>query len=347
MIEEGKARIITNGVFYNPRMRFCRDIDVLVFSLMDTAEYLDTLAASGVRGIRAALESSKKPIFNDISPTAVEVIKKNLKLNGLEAEVYCKDASFLLREKKFQHVDIDPFGSPAVFIDSACSSAKKFLSVTATDTSALCGSATDSGLKKYAAYAVKTDVYHETGLRVLIGFVVREATKYEKALMPVLSWAREHYYRVHFRVRKSTSQAGRIYEKIGYINFCPQCLRKEIFAIRDEHESRCKCGQKFIMLGPLWLGELKQTDFTRRVCSTAEGKVKEFLERLCNEVDTPKAYNLQRMASMLAERVPSTADVVRKLRSMGYQASKTHYCGFCIKTDADAEILAEIIKYLS
>lgn len=347
MIEEGKAKIITDGVFYNPRMRFCRDVDVLVFSAMDSTEYLDTLAASGVRGIRAALESSKKSVFNDISPTAVEVIRKNLKLNGLEAEVYCKDASVLLREKKFQHVDIDPFGSPAAFIDSACFSAKKFLSVTATDTAALCGSATNSGLKKYSAYAVKTDVYHEIGLRMLIGFVVREATKYEKALMPLLSWAKEHYYRVHFRVKKSTSQAGKIYGKIGYINFCPKCLRKEIFAIGDEHESRCRCGQKFIMLGSLWIGELKQTDFASRVCSTAEGRLKEFLERLCNEIDAPKAYNLQRMASMLAERVPSTADVVRELRDMGYQASKTHYCGFCIKTDADAEILAKIIKFLS
>ncbi|WP_290596062.1 MULTISPECIES: tRNA (guanine(10)-N(2))-dimethyltransferase [unclassified Archaeoglobus] len=346
MIEEGRARIITEGVFYNSRMKFCRDLDMVIFSEIDSAEYLDALAASGVRGIRAALEASKQPIFNDLNPKAVEIIKRNLELNGLEAEVHCMDASILMRGRSFEHVDIDPFGSPATFIDSACFSARKYLSVTATDTAALCGSATNSGLKKYGAYAVKTDTYHETGLRMLIGFVVREATKYEKALTPLISWAKEHYYRVHFCIRKSTSKAGEIYEKVGYINFCPRCLRKEVTAMGECRE-RCECGSKFVMLGPLWLGELKQSEFVTRIYERSEGKLRYFVEKLKEEVEVATAYNLQQMASRVSERAPPTMEVVKKLREMGYKASKTHYCGFCIKTDAKVGVLAEVIKYLS
>ncbi len=216
-VQEGRARVKVDGVFYNPRMKFCRDLDMLIFAAMDSREYFDALSASGIRGIRAVLEAGKTAVFNDISPKAVRVIEENLKANGVSGEIIREDAAAVMRQRAFEHIDIDPFGSPAPFIDSACFSAKRFLSVTATDTAALCGSATNSGLKKYGAFAVKTDVYHEVGLRMLIGFVVREATKYEKALSPLVSWAKEHYYRVHFRVRKSTSGSAKVYEKMGYL----------------------------------------------------------------------------------------------------------------------------------
>ncbi|NOY11532.1 MAG: tRNA (guanine(10)-N(2))-dimethyltransferase, partial [Archaeoglobi archaeon] len=57
MIVEGKARILTEGVFYNPRMEFCRTADMEVFRHLRSKSYLDALAASGVRGIRAMLEA--------------------------------------------------------------------------------------------------------------------------------------------------------------------------------------------------------------------------------------------------------------------------------------------------
>lgn len=343
MIAEGRARIETKGVFYNPRMKFCRDLDMLIYAELDSEEYFDALSATGIRGIRASLEAAKHAIFNDISSEAVKTIRENLKLNGVEGEVFNVDANVLMRQRSFEHVDIDPFGSPASFMDSACFSARRYLSVTATDTAALCGSATNSGLKKYAAYAVKTDVYHETGLRMLIGFAVREATKYEKVLVPLLSWAREHYYRVHFRVRKSTSMAAKVYEKIGFIAYCPQCLRKLAVGM-GEGLSECKCGEKLIMLGPLWLGELKQDDFVERVARRAEGKMQEFLGKIKEEVNVPMAYNLQRLASIANATVPPTLEVVERLRERGYAASRTHYCGFCIKTDAEVGEVLEIIK---
>ncbi|WP_202319169.1 tRNA (guanine(10)-N(2))-dimethyltransferase [Archaeoglobus neptunius] len=343
MITEGKATVETDGVFYNPRMKFCRDLDMLIFTRMDSRGYLDALAASGIRGIRASLEASKDPIFNDKDPTAVETIKKNLKLNGLEAEVINRDAAVLMRERSFEHIDIDPFGSPAPFTDSACFSVRKYLSITATDTAALCGSATNSGLKKYSSYAVKTDTYHETGLRMLIGFVVREGAKYEKALTPLVSWAREHYYRVHFRVRKSTSLSSRIYEKMGYLGFCPKCLRKRILGMGEGVE-RCDCGGKFVQIGPLWLGEIKDDEFVEKIWRDSDGKLREFVSKLKEETDTPTTYNLQQIASRATKEVPPTSKVVEKLIEIGYRASKTHYCGYCIRTDADVDVIYRLIR---
>ena len=182
MITEGFAKINIEGVFYNPKMRFCRDLDMLVFRSLNSHEYLDALAASGVRGIRAALEAEYQPIFNDWDRNAVETIKRNLKLNNIDAEVHNRDATILMRERKFYHIDLDPFGSPSEFIDSACFSTLKYLSITATDTAALCGSATLSGLRKYSSFAKKTEYYPEVGVRMLIGKVAREITKYDKSI---------------------------------------------------------------------------------------------------------------------------------------------------------------------
>ncbi len=345
MIVEGRVRIKTNGAFYNPRMKFCRDLDMLIYAEFDSREYLDALSATGIRGIRASLEAEKHVVFNDISSEAVKTIRENMKLNKVEGEVFNMDANVLMRQRPFEHVDIDPFGSPATFMDSACFSARRYLSITATDTAALCGSATNSGLKKYASYAIKTDTYHETGLRMLIGFAVREATKYEKALIPLISWAKEHYYRAHFRVRKSTSMAARVYGKVGFVAYCPKCLSKLALEMGEGLE-RCSCGGRYIILGPLWLGELKQEDFVERVLRRAEGKMQEFLNRIKEEVDVPTVYNLQRLASIARVTVPPTLRVVEELRKAGYTTSRTHYCGFCIKTDAGVADIVETMKKL-
>jgi tRNA (guanine26-N2/guanine27-N2)-dimethyltransferase len=343
MISEGRAKIETDGVFYNPRMRFCRDLDVLIFSELKARSYLDALAASGVRGIRAMLEAGYTATFNDLSKKAVEVIKNNLSLNGLEADVFNKDASLLMREKRFEHVDVDPFGSPANFIDSACFSATKYLSVTATDTAALCGSATTSGLRKYSSFAIKTDMYPEIGLRMLIGKIAREATKYEKAVEVLISWIKEHYYRVHLRLKKSTSFSGKVYRKIGYLFYCQLCHAKRIAAMDGSCYERCGCGSRYTMIGPIWIGELKNRELLDEVLKTASDKLESFLQKIKGEADVAAAYNLHAIARRLRISSPKVENVVEALRSAGFMASKTHYSGLIIKTDAEMDEIEKTV----
>ena len=344
IVVEGKAKILLNSTFYNPRMEFCRDLDMLVFQHFKSRELLDAMAGTGIRGIRTKLEAGYETVvFNDRSKSAVETIKENLRLNGLTAEVYCKDACILMRERRFEHVDVDPFGSPAKFVDSACFCAKKYLSVTATDTAALCGSAVGAGLRKYSTYLVKTDVFHETGIRNLIGFIVKNATKYDKVPVPIFSFIKEHYYRVYFEIRKSKSLASKIYSQIGFLFYCPYCHSKQI-AGNEGGFSKCRCGGTCVILGPIWLGKLKSDKFVSGVERSAEGKLKNFIQKIKNEVDSPTVYNLRHISSKLKIDVPKTSFVVGKLRDEGYEASPTHYCGYCVKTNASLE---QIINVLS
>ncbi|MFN3383599.1 MAG: tRNA (guanine(10)-N(2))-dimethyltransferase [Archaeoglobaceae archaeon] len=341
LVIEGKAKIITDGAFYNPRMRFCRDLDILAFSTLGKHEILDALSATGVRGIRAILEANCEVTFNDANPRAVETIRRNLELNEIDAEIFCSDASLLSRTKKFEHIDLDPFGSPTNFIESACIHTK-FLSVTATDLEALCCKSS-AGIRKYSAFVLKTDVPHEIGLRVLIGFIARTALRFDKAIYPLISWAREHYYRVHLRLKRSNSEATKTIEKLGYIAFCRNCFAKKILNF-GEGVDLCDCENKMQIIGPLWLGELKDLEFVEKMISRADGKQKGFLLKIHDEIDYPLAYNLPKICSAISRSVPSTKEVVEKLRSHGFKASSAHHCGYCVKTDADLKTIVEILS---
>ncbi len=346
MIREGKARIIVDGVFYNPRMKFCRDADMIIFREMGSRDYLDALSATGIRGIRAHLEAGIRDVeFNDASEKAVDVIRRNLRINGISASVHNRDAASLMRERSYHHIDIDPFGSPSEFIDSACFSSKKFLSITATDTSALCGSSTKAGLRKYSAYAEKTEYYHEVGLRMLVGKIAREVTKYDKSVEVLISWAREHYYRVHLKVESSSKKAGMLYEKIGYILHCWNCSNRECFNMFEMHGERCRCGKPYRMLGPLWIGELHDQEFVEKLDKTGEtGKL---FSRIQEEINTVSFFDVHSISEMLRISPPKLDEVLESLKEVGFKASRTRFAGTTFKTDASIEEVKRIIMSIS
>ena len=152
------------GVFYNPVMGINRDISVLLLNSIkkDNLQIADPLAASGVRSIRFLKEFNKDKIkgiyINDYNKDAVKSIKGNLALNKIQYKnnkqitIKNEDANlFLLNSAGFDYIDIDPFGSPNFLLDSSCRriSRSGILAVTATDTSALCGTFPKACLRKY------------------------------------------------------------------------------------------------------------------------------------------------------------------------------------------------------
>jgi len=344
-VKEGKAVIeVDEGVFYNPRMKFCRDFDVVVFRAIRDEErevnYLDALAGTGVRGIRAFLESGFTPAFNDLSGRAVDNIRKNLGLNEMRAEVYNEDANVLMRRKFFFHIDIDPFGSPVEFIDSAVIK-PKYLSITATDTAALCGSAPASGLRKYSAFALKTEYYPEVGVRILIGKILSEAGKYDKAPEILVSFTKEHFYRVHLRFRRSPRKVRRAYKNYGFFLHCFSCLRRYSVPIGQDFDTGCECGKKFTPIGPLWLGDLHSPEFIERL--NGDGEIGRLIERIREEISVPAFYDLHTITEKIGISPPPVGRIVQSLKEAGFKASRTRFSGTSFKTDAPVEEIFRIV----
>ena len=73
------------------------------------------------------------------------------------------------------------------------------LAVTNTDTAALTGTYPKACIRKYWSMPKRDYMMHETGLRILIRKVQLVGMQYEKALYPIFSYFKDHYFRIFFQ----------------------------------------------------------------------------------------------------------------------------------------------------
>ncbi|MBC7121489.1 MAG: tRNA (guanine(10)-N(2))-dimethyltransferase, partial [Candidatus Methanosuratus sp.] len=270
---QGKYAPFKAPVFYNPQMEFSRDIAVAVLSIFAkmkgrSIRACDPLAGIGARGLRYAKEIQfvEKVVIGDLNAESIPLIITNARKNGLEdrVEVVNKDANLLLSEHsepggRFDFIDIDPFGTPIPFIDSSVRALRNggMLAVTATDTAPLCGVHAKACIRKYSAMPLRNEFCHETGLRILVGSVVREAAKYDFGAFPILSYSVDHYFRSYFRLNLGARRADSALQNVGYLFSCSSCLWRKTAAFDEAMLTHCEeCGSPIRRSGPIWTGDL-------------------------------------------------------------------------------------------
>jgi tRNA (guanine26-N2/guanine27-N2)-dimethyltransferase len=336
LLVEGAITFESARAFYNPKMKLNRDICVAVARALEISDYLDALSASGIRGLRVAKEAGvENVVLNDVSPKAYETILRNISRMGTKnCQAVCSNANVLMHQRHFQAVDLDPFGSPSPFLSSASRSASSYLFITATDTAPLCGAHLKSGVRKYMAVPINTDYHPEMGARILLGMAARELARLDKAMEPVLTHATDHYIRTYLRVSKGAHLADKCLENMGYIEHCPVC--SSFICIKDPRPvgSCHSCGCKTVLAGPLWLGLIQEAELIRQAAATLEGRAEKLLETCASEVNVPLYYDHHSICERLNITPAKIDRVVDILRASGWQASRTHFSGIGIKTDA-------------
>lgn len=384
-IEEGNVRILVpkaslartqdsarGSIFYNPIMEFSRDISVLALECYrkETPRrltVLDAMAGCGVRGVRYAIEveGRAKVLLNDIRREASSLARRNVERNSLEdrAEVACMDANLALAlhsapHSRFDVVDLDPFGSPAPFLDSAvrASSNNALIMITATDVAPLCGIRPRAALRKYGGRPLRTEYCHEIGTRLLLASLASAAARHDLGIDVRLSHSTDHYVRVYATIPYGSIHASRTLAKLGYILHCFHCTYRESSYGLPITEMRCKvCNHRYAIAGPLWLGNLYDKGFSRQMLHLTETKrlgkknrVIRLLERILNEIDSlPTYYRIDRLSDRYGTPSPKPRSVVEEIRKLGYLASLTHFHGNGIRTDAGPKILKQVLKGLS
>jgi tRNA (guanine26-N2/guanine27-N2)-dimethyltransferase len=327
-------------VFYNPAMKFNRDTSILLLKAIENRKMLvcDLLAGTGIRSIRFLAELPKGKIecitINDSSEEATKLVKKNLAANreliGKKAKVKvtAKDASILLLESNgFDYIDIDPFGTPNPFLDSAIRRLARdgILAVTATDTSSLAGTYPLVCQRRYWAAPDPGPLKHEVGLRILIRKVQLVAAQYEKALTPIFSYAKEHYMRVFFRCEKSKSKSDEIIKSHGVFND----------------------------VGPMWLGPLCDQDVVEKMYSLATRLKYDFDGRFLqlirdeNRLNIVGFYDIHDLCNKNSIQVPAFDGIFTELARRRCKASRTHFSEYGIKTDIEKAVLVRILKELA
>jgi tRNA (guanine26-N2/guanine27-N2)-dimethyltransferase len=350
LLQEGAITFEAEGVFFNPRMSLNRDIGIAMAKSLGIREYLDALSASGIRGLRVSREAGvQKVTLNDVSQSAYQCILRNISRNDLSGcEAICCNANALMHLRHFETVDLDPFGSPSPFLPAAARSALSYLFITATDTAPLCGAHLRSGVRKYMAFPVKTDYHREMGARILLGLAARELARRDKAMVPSLTHATDHYVRTYLRLEHGAKMADRCLEKMGYIEHCIKCGCFKA-ASNPRPENCVVCGSPTILAGPLWLGQIQDPQVISRAASqiSLQNKnAKKLLEVCGSEADLPLYYDHHRICRRLGITPKKADQVVNALREAGWRASRTHFTGVGIKTDAEVRDVEEILMLL-
>ena len=131
---------------------------------------------------------------------------------------------------RFHVIDVDPYGTPSIFLNAALQSVTEggMLCITATDMPVLCGKYPETCFAKYGATSIKGDNCHEGALRVLLGCVERHATQFKRMIVPMVSLSVDYYVRVFVRVFTSPGAVKKSASKMGYVLQCSSCGSHEV-----------------------------------------------------------------------------------------------------------------------
>jgi tRNA (guanine26-N2/guanine27-N2)-dimethyltransferase len=369
----GKFEPTRLNVFYNPLMEFNRDLSVIalqayinLFAPHKPVKILEPLSATGVRGLRYALELSgvDEVILNDIDLFSWKILKMNVKLNSLEdkVRVYRKDASSLMymlqREDPtpISIIDLDPYGSPAPFLNAALSliGHRGLLAVTATDLAVLSGSKKQKLLKRYWIKSSDLPQKRELAVRALLSYIARVASIYDKAIKPLLSYYSDHYVRVYVLVERSASEAYKVLEEnLGYAIYCESTG----YSFLSHQEEVCSItGDKGKTMGPIWIGNLYDKSFIEEILSLFNTKfgyvatarrIEKLLNFIKKEIIVQREIyqHIPSIASKISKGLPRYDKLIECLEQLGFYSTRTHFDPLGIKTSAKYnDILQCIIR---
>ena len=352
-------------VFYNPVMELNRDISVVVLnqyrkSLDHDVIIFDAFGGTGIRGARYSKEipGVERVLVGDVNPLAVEIARNNMELNGISnVDVEKNDANVLLQSNKglFDIIDIDPFGTPSMFTQSTAINIRPggLICISATDTSALCGTYHDPCIRKYGAQPQKTEYCHENGIRILLAFIARNLAINQKYMHVLFSHSTEHYMRIYATIKRGGKRTNESLKNIGFIAHCNNCLNREVFYgyVPPTGDTCPECGEKYVVAGPLWLGNISDKEFISGMIETCEeltlNKKEEVLKlfnRCYEESEGPITfYDIHKLCKSLKTSSPKLNDVIDEIRDKGYFISRTHFKLTGMRTNMPLNELKDLI----
>eukprot|EP01124_Arcella_intermedia_P027921 TRINITY_DN556_c0_g1_i2.p1 TRINITY_DN556_c0_g1~~TRINITY_DN556_c0_g1_i2.p1 ORF type:complete len:517 (+),score=119.36 TRINITY_DN556_c0_g1_i2:32-1582(+) len=367
-IQEGKVTIKAGeanpGVlgFYNPQMRFNRDLSVLLLSLKSHPHWkvLDCHSSTGVLAMRWAKEISK-PLnitANDLDPQVFQILKQNISDAKLDNKIRAamEDANVLLHQDQYDYVHLDPYGTSAVYLDAAFKSLRNggILTITTTDLTGICGTFPNVALRNYGGVtSEKVPFKRELGARVVLAAAARSAARHGKGIEPLYTFMRardthsfntEHYLCMAIRVQNGTKPADAALLKI-----------KRIFVGTDGEVSFDKPGGSAgegMELGPAWCGPLGDSDLIKSFVGMIKtndhfdqsNSFISFLASMKTELLFSDLIFYHKINKIVGKDVTMPVErVIALLKDKGHVACKTHWDNNAVKTNASLAQTKQII----
>ncbi|XP_064293293.1 tRNA (guanine(26)-N(2))-dimethyltransferase isoform X1 [Phalacrocorax carbo] len=343
---------------------------------------LEALAASGLRSIRFAKEvpGLRAVVANDFSARAVELMRRNVAFNSVGDLVTPRmaDARMLMYQCKadrepFDVIDLDPYGSPAPFLDAAVQAVSEggLLCVTCTDMGVMAGNSAETCYSKYGAVSLKGKFCHEMALRIILHSLDSCANRYQRFIVPLLSVSADFYIRVFVRVFTGQAKVKASASKQALVYHCVGCGTHHLQRMGKitSHGTGFKygaatgppvgptcefCQQRHQLGGPMWAEPLHDSAFVERVLAALESSPGRFqteqrmqgmLSVITEELgDVPLYYTLDGLSSTIHCNTPSLLQFRSALLHAGYRVSLSHACKNAVKTDAPPTVLWDIMR---
>ena len=176
----------------------------------------------------------------------------------------------------------------------------------------------------------------EVGLRILIGFICRQAGIYDKGIKPLISYCTDHYFRIYVQIN-----SGKFSANDSIKNFS-QIKSNEIIGIENTKNS----------IGPLWMGKIQNKKTIKELIEilfekklNTKNTLWKLLYLLGGECEAPRFfYTSDSLASELKISPPKMELIFKKLKNKGYETYKTHFNPTGFKTKASLNIIKEVFK---
>ena len=360
--------------FFNPAGKFNRDISVLIYRTFsseckqNTKSFADAFSGIGARALRVAVEvpGIENIYLNDINVLAIEAAKKAAELNGVTKRCYysidevCKFLTqySTINGERFSIIDLDPFGTPAPFVDCVLRSILDggLISITATDTTVLCGVYPIVCHRKYYGRSLNTNYTNEIALRLVISLIALTAARLDLAIEPIFAHANLHYLRIYVKVLLSSSKANKVYDNIRYLRHCFKCGNRNVVERYNMSEVCEICDSKFSFAGQMWINKLFDKNLISKSIShkpvnDSSQAMKEMdrcykLFSICIDEldDIPYYFRGDEIASKLRINPYSLQTLIDKLSSAGYRSSKTSFNPSAFKTNARIDEILEVLR---
>ena len=343
--------------FYNSLAKFKRDILISIIngsaSLLDfKIKFADVMCGVGVTGLRIANESPNVDtiIFNDLNPVALKLTENSILKNNIKKkyQISKDDANHFLsqhslKEKRFDFIDIDPFGTPVPYLDSSIRALNinGIISITATDGAVLCGVYPKVALRKYGSRSLHTEYSKEIGVRILFGSLASAAARYNLGIDPVFCHVDKHYLRVYASLISHFSTFDQF---MGYVFHCLNCGFRSCI---DQINTICNiCSSNGLIAGPLWVGPIfnKET-ISQTLKQDISTNVSNLLTLSLDEISLPPTYyETDNISKILNISSFAVSDIIDRLISNGFTSSRTIFSSKGFRTNAT---FSEIKKILS
>ncbi|XP_054897564.1 tRNA (guanine(26)-N(2))-dimethyltransferase isoform X2 [Poeciliopsis prolifica] len=343
---------------------------------------LEGLAASGLRSVRFALEvpGLQSITANDFSNKAAALIARNAQYNRVNhlLQPSCRDASMLMYEmrgkkERYDVIDLDPYGSPAAFLDAAVQAVSEggLLCVTCTDMAVMAGNNGETCYSKYGSVSIKSKYCHEMALRIVLHSLDQRAGVYQRYIQPLLSISADFYIRVFVRVftgqatvKNSASKQALVYNCVGCGSFHMQRLGRRISSGKHMKYSaatgppvgpECEhCGQRQQLGGPFWAEAIHDKDFVQKVLEAVSGnpsrfgtskRIRGMLSMVTEELeDIPLYYTVDSLSSTIHCNTPPLLQFRSALLHAGHRVSLSHACKNAVKTDAPPGVIWDVMR---